>query len=55
VKKKKKKVVLLFLEQGETNAVEKKLFFENRKPNCGFGMKKTENRTDFQISKPLHH
>jgi len=35
----------------------KKLFFvlKTGNRNCGFGMKKHENRTDFQISKPLHH
>jgi len=60
----------LFSEQGETMqcAVWKDdheqtettvsvFVFKNRKPksNHGFGMKKTENRTEFQISKPLHH
>jgi len=31
------------------------IFLENRNRNRGFGMKKTEDRTDFQIFKPLHH
>jgi len=41
-------------EQTETKTVIS-IFNLKKKRNCGFGMKKTENRTDFKISKPLHH